>query len=283
MDFSIPPNLPVNVQENLDELIQDYKDANLTAKGYNTKRKQILDSVEASERSLSPGNNSVSSSSNMKSLSMKSSLSRRREPGHMRNMSLPTPLINRAPSSVLSDSSSITFPRTRGSVYRVTTTNSNRSRSSSGAPRIRKRRSTRTSLSSYDLMTSGGSYNPMVPLLPRNKVIKDNGKAHNRGSIESTSSALAGFTTSIPSILRARAENSGNETAIIGITSKGKAHILHGKSCTLEQKEWRTNWLGGIFTRWIRYHYGTKRRNPSICRGDPWMLYQWNDSSTYLV
>ena len=222
MDFSIPPNLPVNVQENLDELIQDYKDANLTAKGYNTKRKQILDSVEASERSLSPGNNSVSSSSNLKSLSMKSSLSRRREPGHMRNMSLPTPLINRAPSSVLSDSSSITFPRTRGSVYRVTTTNSNRSGSSSGAPRIRKRRSTRTSLSSYDLMTSGGSYNPMVPLLPRNKVIKDNGKAHNRGSIESSSSALAGFTTSIPSILRARAENSGNETAIIGITSKGK-------------------------------------------------------------
>ncbi|CCD23444.1 Cmr2p NDAI_0B04100 [Naumovozyma dairenensis CBS 421] len=43
MDFSIPANLPIELQNRLNELIQDYKEENLTRKGYETKRLQILE------------------------------------------------------------------------------------------------------------------------------------------------------------------------------------------------------------------------------------------------
>lgn len=49
-DFSIPANLPTFLQNQLKELVKDYNDEHLTVKGYETKRKLLLDQYANSHR-----------------------------------------------------------------------------------------------------------------------------------------------------------------------------------------------------------------------------------------
>ncbi|CCF60253.1 hypothetical protein KAFR_0J01890 [Kazachstania africana CBS 2517] len=184
MDFSIPPTLPVNLQNKLSDIVQDYKDGNLTVKGYETKRLQLL------ENSTSDPKRSVS---NVRANTI-------RIPG--RNQSLSSTLIQKR-------SSNLNLLSRNDSVYRVTTNSSIASPSIMGTSiRHKRHSSTQLSLPSRDIL-SNGSYNPMVPLLPR-KVLKNDNT----------------LMASLPSILRGRSENYAGQNAIININSKGKETFI---------------------------------------------------------
>ncbi|CAI2023046.1 hypothetical protein SEUBUCD650_0H01430 [Saccharomyces eubayanus] len=192
MDFSIPPTLPLDLQSRLNELIQDYKDENLTRKGYETKRKQLLDKFEISQmRPYTP---------------LRSPNSRKSKRLHKRNPSLA--------SSTISTPTSIDR---RHSIYRVTTMNSN---SANGTPRRRSKRyaaSLQSSLpGSADEKALGKDtvYNPMIPLLPR----------HIEPEI--TSGGDTTMTDSLPLILRGRFEHCDGQTAMISINAKGKETFI---------------------------------------------------------
>lgn len=201
MDFSIPPDLPLVLQTQLNELILDYKDENLTLKGYETKRKQLL------ERYLSNKNSMLTSKTSNASININ-----KRE----HNFSIRVPISNNsgygddnasAVSHVWNSSSnrdSIKSIR-QNSIYRVTTANS-----SSGvfSPKHKKSSSLQLSLQSND--ANFDSYNPMMPLLPR---IYD-----------------SKTSDSLPLILRGRYEHYEKVTAIISIDGKNKeASISWGK------------------------------------------------------
>lgn len=205
-DLLIPPNLPSHLQSQLDELVQDYKDENLTLKGYETKRKNILDQYANSQRNpLTP---------------IKSS-SKRLEKFHARNQSWGSAIRTSQNSPFNGDSSSITSSvyqspindintvnssqqnqhqqhNRRQSLYRVTTVNSNSGYSTPTAKH--KTSSVQLSIPSNEI--SGVPYNPMIPLLPReeNSVTSD----------------------SLPSILRGRFEHYAAEIAFISVNEKGK-------------------------------------------------------------
>lgn len=192
MDFSIPPTLPLDLQSRLNELIQDYKDENLTRKGYETKRKQLLDKFEISQmRPYTP---------------LRSPNSRKSKHLHRRNTSLA--------SSITSLPNSIDR---RHSIYRVTTINST---SANNTPRRRSKRYTASLQSSLPGSSDeNGSvkdavYNPMIPLLPRHT------------GAENTSSGDSAMTDSLPLILRGRFEHYDGQTAMISINSKGKETFI---------------------------------------------------------
>ncbi|CCE63643.1 hypothetical protein TPHA_0F01590 [Tetrapisispora phaffii CBS 4417] len=208
MDFSIPPELPLVLQNQLNELIKDYKEENLTSKGYETKRKQLLDKYRNNEQKLL-----LSKHSNL-SLNIN-----RREPDLYGSLRISNSSTSSADASNLQDSlkynrSSIDSTREdykvgsvrQNQIYRVTTTNSN---STLFSPRKHKQSSSlQLSLNSYE---SGlESYTPMTPLLPRLESLLE--------------------STFLPLILRGRYNHYEKETAIISINEKNKeSSITWGK------------------------------------------------------
>ncbi|CAI4051492.1 Cmr2p SKDI_15G2430 [Saccharomyces kudriavzevii IFO 1802] len=192
MDFSIPPTLPLDLQSRLNEIIQDYKDENLTRKGYETKRKQLLDGFEISQmRPYTP---------------IRSPNSRKSKHPHKRNTSLASS-ISSIPNSI----------DRRHSIYRVTTINST---SVNNTPRRRGKRYAASLQSSLPGSTEENAsakdaiYNPMIPLLPRHL------EPGNSGDGDPST------TDSLPLILRGRFEHYDGQTAMISINSKGKETFI---------------------------------------------------------
>ncbi|CCK71744.1 Cmr2p KNAG_0H03290 [Huiozyma naganishii CBS 8797] len=230
LDFSIPPSLPVDVQEKLNELIQDYRDESLTVKGYEKKRAWILDRYQEKM-----GQKLMRSATNVD----------KRKNIHIpgRNQSLSSTLINKnliSPrSSVnrnsLNDPPSLKSPRKIGttseyadsphSIYQVTT-NSNKmfsDLSSSGdlfrtptrqnaKSNGRNTSSVQLSLPSHDVLDDNQEYIPMIPLLPRVTNIDHAEFSPNQSSLLS--------------ILRGRFEHQESQTAMIAINSKGKETFI---------------------------------------------------------
>lgn len=224
-DLSIPANLPVFLQNQLKELVNDYTDEHLTDKGYETKRKLLLDQyanghrgpmtpVRASTQSMTPFHRrNQSCGSNLRTTHA--------SPIQGDNNSISSSIYQNDSSTVdssLRNSSQIKHRRHQ-SLYRVTTGNSVSGYSTSASKD--KAPSVQLSLPSNEV--SGVSYNPMIPLLPREQ---------SPFSFDSWSS-----------ILRGRFEHYSAETAIVNVNLKGKetsiswdklylraekvAHVLH--------------------------------------------------------
>ncbi|AAS51149.2 ACL079Cp [Eremothecium gossypii ATCC 10895] len=188
MDFSIPAHLSAEAVGQLQELIQDYKDGNLTAKGYASKRAQVLERGAGS-----PVRDGASMCS---------------------GAGVPTPQALASPLSCLSagtgfhgrEQSVSSTIRTSGqqdmqstgsfSLYRVTTSNSNTMAvrgygDGRGAPRPERR-----------------TYQPLIPLLPRSA---EGAPAH---------------LDSLPSVLRGRSQTYDRETAMVSISARGKENSI---------------------------------------------------------
>lgn len=214
MDFSIPPQLPAEIQERLHEMISDYKEENLTRKGYETKRKRLLDNYK---HISSPHIKDRKSISNIR----KSTI---RIPG--RNQSLSSTLdaskyAGNVPDNVSMNSAGRSHRDTSSeyssSVYRVTTVNSTPNRASP-LKRHRRNHSTQMSLSSFDPLAENSVYNPMIPLLPREGIIQ--------ADLISKYKDYDINTLSLPQILRGRFETFGKENALITIDAKGKENFI---------------------------------------------------------
>ncbi|SCV05494.1 LANO_0H08724g1_1 [Lachancea nothofagi CBS 11611] len=188
MDFSIPPGLPVKEVTKLQELTQEYHDGDVTMKGYNRKRQEIL------ERGGLSGTPIGSPTSNVK-----------RYPGHARNHSLASTVRSRRSQTTPQkdnytvDTSSLLSSRQNSlSMYKVTTRNSS-SLNSKASP-------------IKSLGESGAAeptspiYKPMVPLLPRTE--------------------SAPMSDSLPYILRARSQLYEREAAFISINYKNKENAI---------------------------------------------------------
>ncbi|KAL3239418.1 Cmr2p RNJ42_04461 [Nakaseomyces bracarensis] len=236
-DFSIPASLPVGVQYQLNELIQDYKQENLTLKGYRTKRTQLLENYELN---AIPSNSSFTSSnySNIKSTTdLSPSNIQRPSPAFNDYGEYSTPTKEKRPSNYRShlrsastndahsrDSRDTSKPTPissirHSSVYRVTTLNSSsRNSIKSSSPAKFKKRSQYSLTSSMDNSSISGtsdknsSYNPMIPLLPRKPAYDD---------ADSKEIDML-MQESLPAILRRRFELFSGQTAIISINLKGK-------------------------------------------------------------
>lgn len=231
-DLSVPANLPIHLRNQISELVRDYKEQNLTLKGYEAKRKHLLDQYATGQRfPLTPLRSPT-----------------RRIPAlHMRNQSWGSSIRSHG-GSYYNDTNSITSSLYQGnsadyngtnnnnsssngnnnsnyngsgsdtpyafqrgqsgrqSVFRVTTVNSN---SGYSTPRTRRDASS-VHLSIPSNGISGVPYYPMVPLLPREE---------NPGNSDS-----------LTSVLRGRFEKYPIETAMISINEKGKeTHISWDK------------------------------------------------------
>lgn len=224
-DLSIPADLPPVLQNQLSELVKDYTDEHLTLKGYETKRRLILDQCANSHRRPTTPVKSASQSMgpfHRRNQSWGSSIRpSHSSPLHGDNNSI-TSSMYQNDTSTLSSSlkrSSQTGHRRHQSLYRVTTGNSVSGLSSSAS----KEKAPSVQLSIPSSEVSGMSYNPMIPLLPR----------------EQSAVAFDSWT----SILRGRFEHYSGETAIVTVNAKGKetsiswdklylraekvAHVLH--------------------------------------------------------
>lgn len=220
LDLSVPPNLPIHLRNQISELVRDYKEENLTLKGYEAKRKHLLDQYANGQRfPLTPLR----------------SPTRKPRTFHKRNQSWGSSIWSYGGGgggSHFNDTNSITssvyqgntvesnnngsgadrpFASQRGqsgrrSIYRVTTVNSN---SSYSTPRSRYNASSvHLSLPSNEI--TGVPYNPMIPLLPRDVNPKN--------------------SDSLTSVLRGRFENYPGEIAMISVNEKGKeTHISWDK------------------------------------------------------
>lgn len=215
MDFSIPPNLPSDVQDLLNEMISDYKEENLTRKGYETKRKRLLDKYANTDSySYLKDRKSVS---NIRQNTI-------RIPG--RNQSLSSTINVSKYAGTIPDNvsmvSSIRSPRDNGSdhassIYKVTTVNSTPNRSSP-FKRHGRNYSTQLSLSSFNPLAENSVYNPMIPLLQRDGIIKNDlttkYKDYNIRAL------------SLPQILRGRFETFSKENALITVDARGKENFI---------------------------------------------------------
>ncbi|CCC68759.1 hypothetical protein NCAS_0B06750 [Naumovozyma castellii] len=213
MDFSIPPNLPLDIQNKLNELIQDYKDENLTVKGYETKRKLLLENHKVHTTNPFFSHNSINSSMTMSHKSNVMHIPGRNQSLYLNNVAADS---TSTMSSPVSKRESIA--EMQHSIYRVTTINSN---SGFSTPRRYKRKSSSIQLSlpfnSSQYNSSDGSeesnhvvYDPMFPLLPR--------------PLEEKKSN--GPIGSLPLIVRGRFEHYGSENAMISVNSKGKETFI---------------------------------------------------------
>lgn len=212
-DLTIPENLPVYLQNQLNELVQDFTEENLTVKGYETKRQQVLDHYANSKSNpLTPIKSSTKglSSAHARNHSWGSTVrTAYGSPLNGDNNSLSSNTYQLKKGELGSANGAANSPqqqtnqqnvvhRRHHSLYRVTTVNSNSDYSSHSTRR--KRSSVQLSLPSNEI--GGVPYNPMLPLLPRQE--------------------HAITTDSLPSILRGRFEHYPAETAFISINEKGK-------------------------------------------------------------
>lgn len=188
LDFSVPENLPPSLRTELESLILDYREENLTAKGYQKKRQELLERY-------------ATTTLNPLVYSPRSSLEK--PPSHRQTRSVASV----AGRSLAMDNQSITSStayqyKDTSSLYKVTTMHSHKLMNNSSP----------TMISLPVKHTDGGSsdgvdvieFNPMIPLLSRfsNTASKD--------------------WDSIPSILRARFQLYDREIAMVKINGKGK-------------------------------------------------------------
>ncbi|CAB4254233.1 similar to Saccharomyces cerevisiae YOR093C Putative protein of unknown function [Maudiozyma barnettii] len=214
MDFSIPPYLPAEVQERLNEMINDYKEENLTKKGYEIKRKRLL---EKNSHIGTPSIKEKKSVSNIRKNTI-------RIPGRNQSLSSTMNISKYAgtiPDNVSMASSSRSHRDTgsdpASSIYKVTTVNSTPN-GVSPLKRHGRNYSTQLSLASFDPLAENSVYNPMIPLLQRDDIIKtDLTTKYKDYNIRSLS---------LPQILRGRFEVLGNENALITVDAKGKENFI---------------------------------------------------------
>lgn len=215
-DLSIPENLPTYLQNQLNELVDDFTEENLTLKGYQNKRKQLLDNyARGKSNPLTPVKSQVhpQSVNHSRTQSCNSTIRTGHSTPHIGDDSSIASSINRSRNGDLDSMSPALHasqqhnretqhaktPQGRHhSLYRVTTVNSNSDYSSPSSRR--KRSSIQLSLPSNEI--TGVPYNPMVPLLPRQE--------HPVAA------------ESLPSIVRGRFDHYSSETAFISINEKGK-------------------------------------------------------------
>ncbi|SCV14293.1 uncharacterized protein CGFF_01850 [Nakaseomyces glabratus] len=243
VDLSVPSNLPLGIQYQLNELIQDYKQENLTIKGYQTKRRQLLENYElqtnSSKISLSsslysrdtstidlerPNDPSRFSNSRPTSSYVTSTKGKERQTNtHYRSFS--DDLMTSPNYNTTSRLSNIIAHKTmrQNSVYRVTTMNSASKNSLPLASPAKFKRKSQYSLASSvdDASLSGqsemeGSYTPMIPLLPR----KPSYVSPENKEVETIAKEF------LPSILRKRFEYFNGQTAMISINNKGKETFI---------------------------------------------------------
>lgn len=221
LDFSIPSYLPPDIQEKLNSLIQDYKDENLTVKGYETKRKHLLKryqdmrmnhptrtptNIDRKHTIHIPGRNQSLSSTLMKrSIPRLSPTASTSNLHSVDNFSIISPTRSR-----YNYNNSASTPQ---SMYNVTTNSSILNTPVRPNAAHKRTSSVQLSLPSHNISNDSGSYLPMIPLLPRN--------------IEKQISSVSASTTnSVPSsilpILRGRFQHNEAQTAIIALGIKGK-------------------------------------------------------------
>lgn len=195
-DLSVPVNLPAFLQNQLKDLVRDYTDEHLTLKGYETKRKALLDQYANGDRNpLTP----------MKSGDYRGVYGRNQNwvsPGYQPDNGSTVSSACQSPATeVETPGSSHIRRRRQQSLYRVTTGNS----VSGHSGRYLRDRASSVQLSVRSDEVSE-SYNPMIPLLPREK---------SSGTFDSWSS-----------ILRGRYEHYNAETAIVSLSIKGKENLI---------------------------------------------------------
>lgn len=221
LDFSISPSLPLDVQDKLNSLIQDYKDENLTVKGYQTKRKRLLDrykDVQLNFPARTPTNIDRKHTIHIpgRNQSLSSTL-RERSIGRFSPNASINNLISLDNFSIISPTKSrynyynnVTTPQ---SMYNVTTNSSIFNTPTRPSAAHKRASSIQLSLPSHDVSNDSSNYLPMIPLLPRN-------------TEKQISSVSASPNNPLPSsllpILRGRFEHNEGQTAIIALGLKGK-------------------------------------------------------------
>lgn len=188
LDFSIAENLPPAIQQQLQELITDYQDESLTAKGYHKKRQQLLEKyATTTQNSLlnSPRSSLDSRISNERKRVYRTGIGRSGVTDNQSIMSSVTPIKKDTPS-----------------LYRVTTVHSNAVASTPASSRVLQVGKRNTNASSDSL------YDPMIPLLPRFQGLSKND------------------WDSLPLVLRKRSELYERETAMVRINAKGKESTI---------------------------------------------------------
>ncbi|CUS23639.1 LAQU0S11e00914g1_1 [Lachancea quebecensis] len=182
MDFHIPPWLPEEASTRLRELIKDYHDGDVTAKGYLKKRQEILDKHNPTAYPLgSPTSAQTRGSIHIRNHSLASTIKSQRSSVAQSNDNYSidtTPMLNSR----------------NNSIYKVTTRNSSVLNS--------KTNTLASPVKSLGDDTPGSCYKPMIPLLPRTE--------------------SPPMTDSLPSILRARSQLYERETAFMSINNKNK-------------------------------------------------------------
>ncbi|CDO95447.1 unnamed protein product [Kluyveromyces dobzhanskii CBS 2104] len=188
LDFGVPENLPPSLRFELEGLVLDYQEENLTAKGYQKKRQELL------ERYATTTHNALVASP-------RSSMETPRKHRHTRSIASMAGRSSAMDNQSITSSTAFHYKDT-SSLYKVTTTHSHNLINDS-SPTIISLPVRHTDAGSSD-ETSLGEFNPMIPLMPRynNTASKD--------------------WDSIPSILRARFQLYERDTAMIKINSKGK-------------------------------------------------------------
>lgn len=224
LDFSIPPSLPLHIQEKLNALIQDYKEENLTIKGYETKRRHLLEPYIHDLKTTVPSRTPTNID--------------RKHTVHItgRNQNLSSTLLERTitPSTPLASSNnlasidnfSILSPTksrynyynsidTPQSMYNVTTNSS--IFNTPGRPKVSHRpaSSIQLSLPSHDITDDNNNYLPMIPLLPRN--VKEQISSKDKSTNFNNQ-----LLFSLLPILRGRSQFNEAQTAIISLNIKGK-------------------------------------------------------------
>ncbi|CDF91549.1 ZYBA0S12-01464g1_1 [Zygosaccharomyces bailii CLIB 213] len=203
-DLSVPPNLPLHLRNQISELVRDYKEENLTLKGYEAKRKYLLDQYANGQRFpltpiISPSKRPAAL--HVRNQSWGSSI-RSHGANYYNDVNSITSSIYQGNPTDHSAGSETPYMYQRGrshrhSLYRVTTVHSN---SSYSTPKRRNASSVHLSIPSNEI--AGVPYNPMIPLLPRE---------------ENPSNS-----DSLTSVLRGRFERYPGEIAMISVNEKGK-------------------------------------------------------------
>ncbi|QLL32832.1 hypothetical protein HG536_0D03540 [Torulaspora globosa] len=200
-DLSVPVNLPIFLQNQLRDLVRDYTDEHLTLKGYETKREALLDQYANGDKSPLTPVKSAGQHKEIRGKKQNRASNAYQSPGCEPDNGSIVSSACQSPATDLGTVSS-SQRRHRQSLYRVTTGNSLSGHSGSQL----KGRASSVQLSIRSDEVSGDSYNPMIPLLPREK--------------------SAETFDSWRSILRGRYEHYNAETAIVSVSIKGKESLI---------------------------------------------------------
>ncbi|KAH3901430.1 Cmr2p SCDLUD_002923 [Saccharomycodes ludwigii] len=252
MDFSISSSLPLEAQKLLEELIIDYKEENLTPKGYLKKRQLLLDSyknVRSPSKSIKihKTNGSLLSSStasfeSMSIISPEPSLYKVTTTTSSNNNNSSNIIESKSPlnsnnnnnnnnNSYNDNENSLMVMKNKNNPsnnnkltpasstsLRISRTNTSASTNNSSNNKGNVKR--RLSQISLPFSPDSGEYDPMTPLLPR---------------VEKLTSTFKG--ASLPAILRARSQLQAKETALIIVNHKNKETVISWEKLYLRSEK----------------------------------------------